>query len=289
MRTRGVVVGSFASLCFGAGLVVNKVGLAQSALHPLDYTALSVTVAGLLGCFMIVPKRVVISTCSRLCWLNIVFLGVTASGVSYVLIFWGQSMTQAINAGFLLSLSAFFTMIFASVFLHEAIEKRKYVFIILLFVGIYILVVGAHALQLSQGDILIVIAAMTLGGTNVLSTFAMREMKGELVASLRMIVGAILLLGLVLLRSPHVLTALDGHTSWVLVSGVLMWGFKVVCDSEVDVLRIFFSNVPIEESDEDKQGVIIDYDKEGNIIGLEILDASKRMENPRSVEFAVTS
>ena len=64
---------------------------------------------------------------------------------------------------------------------------------------------------------------------------------------------------------------------------------KVIYDPEVDVLRIFFSSSPIEESDEDKPGVIIDYDKEGNIIGLEILDASRRMENPRSVEFAVTS
>jgi uncharacterized protein YuzE len=63
---------------------------------------------------------------------------------------------------------------------------------------------------------------------------------------------------------------------------------KVIYDPEVDVLRIFFSSAPIEESDEDKPGVIIDYDKESNIIGLEILDASKRMENPRSVEFAVT-
>jgi drug/metabolite transporter (DMT)-like permease len=112
-------------------------------------------------------------------------------------------------------------------FLHEVIEKRKYVFIVLLFVGIYILIVGAHALQLNQGDLFIVIAAMTLGGTNVLSKFAMREMRAELVASLRMIVGAILLLGLVLLRSPHVLTALNGCTCWVLVSGLLMWGFIV--------------------------------------------------------------
>jgi uncharacterized protein YuzE len=64
---------------------------------------------------------------------------------------------------------------------------------------------------------------------------------------------------------------------------------KVIYDPEVDVLRIFFSSSPIEESDEDKSGVIINYDKEGNIIGLEILDASKRVENPRSIEFAVTS
>jgi uncharacterized protein YuzE len=63
---------------------------------------------------------------------------------------------------------------------------------------------------------------------------------------------------------------------------------KVTYDPEVDVLRILFSNRPIEESDEDKPGVVLDYDRDGNVVGLEILDASKRMENPRSVEYAVT-
>ena len=64
---------------------------------------------------------------------------------------------------------------------------------------------------------------------------------------------------------------------------------KVTYDSEVDVLRILFSDAAIEESDEDKPGVILDYDKDGNIVGLEVLNASKRMENPRSVEYAVES
>lgn len=62
---------------------------------------------------------------------------------------------------------------------------------------------------------------------------------------------------------------------------------KITYDPEVDVLRILFSNVPIEESDEDKPGVIFDYDKDGNIVGLEIVDASKRMENPRAIEYTV--
>jgi uncharacterized protein YuzE len=57
----------------------------------------------------------------------------------------------------------------------------------------------------------------------------------------------------------------------------------------VDMLRILLSNAPIEESDEDKPGVILDYDKDGNVVGLEILEASKRMGNPRSLEYAVTA
>jgi len=63
---------------------------------------------------------------------------------------------------------------------------------------------------------------------------------------------------------------------------------KITYDPEVDVLRILFSNTHIEESDEDKPGVILDYDENGNIVGLEILDASRRLEDPRSVEYAVT-
>ena len=62
---------------------------------------------------------------------------------------------------------------------------------------------------------------------------------------------------------------------------------KVTYDSEVDVLRIILSEAAIEESDEDKAGIILDYDKEGNVVGLEVLDASTRMENPRSIEYAV--
>ncbi|MBE9158178.1 DUF2283 domain-containing protein [Nodosilinea sp. LEGE 06152] len=63
---------------------------------------------------------------------------------------------------------------------------------------------------------------------------------------------------------------------------------KVVYDAEVDVLRILFSDAVIEESDEDKPGTILDYDEAGNIVGLEILDASKRITNPRSIEHVVT-
>jgi uncharacterized protein YuzE len=59
---------------------------------------------------------------------------------------------------------------------------------------------------------------------------------------------------------------------------------KVTYDPEVDVLRILFSKAPIEESDEDKPGVIIDYDKDGNVVGMEILDASKRIDNQRALD-----
>ncbi|MFN6481382.1 MULTISPECIES: DUF2283 domain-containing protein [unclassified Nostoc] len=64
---------------------------------------------------------------------------------------------------------------------------------------------------------------------------------------------------------------------------------KITYDPEVDILRIILSDVPIEDSDEKKPGVILDYDEDGNIIALERLDASKRIDNPRSLEYSIST
>ena len=64
---------------------------------------------------------------------------------------------------------------------------------------------------------------------------------------------------------------------------------KVTYDSEVDVLRVLFSDARIQETDEDKPGVILDYDAAGNVVGLEILNASQRVDNPRAMNFAMTA
>ena len=62
---------------------------------------------------------------------------------------------------------------------------------------------------------------------------------------------------------------------------------KVTYDKEVDILNIELTDGVIEESDEDKPGVILDYDADGNVVGIEILDASTRMLIPRSVDVAM--
>ena len=62
---------------------------------------------------------------------------------------------------------------------------------------------------------------------------------------------------------------------------------KADYDSQVDVLTVVFSDALVEESEEIKPGVILDYDAVGNVVGLEILDASHRVQNPAAMEFAV--
>jgi uncharacterized protein YuzE len=60
---------------------------------------------------------------------------------------------------------------------------------------------------------------------------------------------------------------------------------KIIYDRETDTLTVIFTETPVAESDEDKPGVILDYDAAGNLVSLEILDASQRVTSPSRIEY----
>jgi uncharacterized protein YuzE len=62
---------------------------------------------------------------------------------------------------------------------------------------------------------------------------------------------------------------------------------KVTYDRQTDTLTVIFTETPVAESDEDKPGVILDYDASGNLVSLEILDASRRVMVPTRIEYQV--
>jgi uncharacterized protein YuzE len=63
---------------------------------------------------------------------------------------------------------------------------------------------------------------------------------------------------------------------------------KVIYDCETDTLTVILADTPVAESDEDKPGVILDYDAAGNLVSLEVLDASLRIMSPSQIEYQVT-
>lgn len=64
---------------------------------------------------------------------------------------------------------------------------------------------------------------------------------------------------------------------------------KVTYDPRTDSLTVILKEgVAVAESDEDKPGVILDYDEHGNLLALEILDASRRVTDARKIEYQMT-
>jgi uncharacterized protein YuzE len=51
-------------------------------------------------------------------------------------------------------------------------------------------------------------------------------------------------------------------------------------DHAADAIYLNLTDRPIKDSAEVADGIVVDYDDEGRIVGVEILDASKRTDDP---------
>ena len=63
---------------------------------------------------------------------------------------------------------------------------------------------------------------------------------------------------------------------------------RVNYDTRTDTLTITFRQGAVASTEELAPGILVDLDARGNIVSMEMLDASKRAENPKAMEFAVS-
>ncbi len=62
---------------------------------------------------------------------------------------------------------------------------------------------------------------------------------------------------------------------------------KVIYDPDTDILTMILREMPIEESDEISEGLIIDYGKDNKIVSIEMLDASDNVTEPQSFLYEI--
>lgn len=62
---------------------------------------------------------------------------------------------------------------------------------------------------------------------------------------------------------------------------------KAIYDPETDTLSIILRDEPIVESDEIRDGLILDYAKDGKMVSIEVLDASEQLSEPQSFTYEI--
>ena len=64
---------------------------------------------------------------------------------------------------------------------------------------------------------------------------------------------------------------------------------KVIYDPQTDTLSVHLSDAVVADSDESRPGVILDFDVNGGVVGLEILEASRHMRVPPTVDLEIVT
>ena len=62
---------------------------------------------------------------------------------------------------------------------------------------------------------------------------------------------------------------------------------KIVYDPDQDILQISFSQSLVEETTQIAPGLILDYDEDGQVVGLEVRKASKRTDSPQAIAYSI--
>jgi uncharacterized protein YuzE len=61
---------------------------------------------------------------------------------------------------------------------------------------------------------------------------------------------------------------------------------KVTYDGKTDTLTMVLKeNVPVVDSDEQTEGLVLDFDAKGEVVSIEVLDASRRVTEAHRVDF----
>jgi uncharacterized protein YuzE len=62
---------------------------------------------------------------------------------------------------------------------------------------------------------------------------------------------------------------------------------QVVYDPDQDILQIAFTKTVIEETTQIAPGLVLDYDEDGTVVGLELRKASTKVDSPYAISYLV--
>lgn len=230
---KGYLFGVLAALTFAIYVLINRYVYVTYDVDAFNYTATFLISGGFFALIGLLASssgkelKQLFSKSALPSGLN----GIIA-GIGLGLFVFGQGYTTAVNASILAASTAITTAIFSKFMLKDSFNSAQRMWFGTMFAGLYIAIVGLHAINLNKGDLIILGACFILGFTNTFSKILMRKHSSDFVADVRLVSGGLffVIVGLVLSGSNFLITTAG---LWPLVAGFFFWS----------TIRAFYSSI----------------------------------------------
>ena len=221
MKKQAVFYLMIASASYGSFVVLTK-HLLNQGQHPLALVASTAIIFIAFSCAYNSTQTTRIKKITTTDWKKIIILGILATFIGRMLMFEGQALTSAINAGFLVKLTAITTIPFAHYMNKEKLKKTAWIATAIMLIGTYFLTTQGQITNINTGDLLLILLAIILGYTNPLAKQVMAQVKAFLTASLRLSIGATLqTITIALIIGTSIITPITTEPLLLLTLGAL--------------------------------------------------------------------
>ncbi|HSW37380.1 MAG TPA: DMT family transporter [Candidatus Saccharimonadales bacterium] len=219
---KGLVFGLLASLAFAGYVLINRYVYINYKVDEFRYVVTFLAAGGVFATFSLLVsywrKEFSIKKKNNL----LVVLNGLLAGTGIGLYVFGQGFTTAVNATILATFTVITTILYSKLILNQTLSRTQQLWILIMFAGLYLAIVGHKALHLNKGDIIILISSVILGFTNVLSKILMKDHSSKFIADVRLLSGGLLFLtaGLIIKGSGVLITSAG---LWPLLAGLCFW------------------------------------------------------------------
>lgn len=214
------LISGFSNFIMKFGVTVTK--------DPIVFTALKNSIVGILliGIILTIKKWPEIQSLSRDQWLKLIAIGVIGGFIPFALFFTGLSKTSALNASLIHKTLFIWVAILAIPILKERISKGLLIGMAFIF-GANWVVGGFNGFKYNAAELMIFGATLLWAVENIIAKKILQDISSLTVASARMVLGSIMLMGLVIWQGNlNLISSLNEiQWLWTLVASGLLSGY----------------------------------------------------------------
>lgn len=215
------------SLFYGLLIVVQKMGL-NSGLDPLSFSFSRSIIIIFISLIFFSPQLKNLKFIKKYELRDLIILGVISAAAILILII-GQTITTAVNAGFLIRLTPLFVLPFAYILLKEKSSKNSIFFMFIMLIGTFLLITNGTLIFPQLGDSLIILAASAIAFQNVFAKKIMRSVSTDIIIFFRVCLSAVIIVMFVpFLLGHHSISALFDGLYYVLFTAILYF-LSIIC------------------------------------------------------------